>query len=134
MDDIDELLTEISNRVFLKDETPLAKVKRLLATYEDTIFKPSELYFKAYTGAEGEILVLITPIEYFNLTHTTYRGQIYLPELYELAINDVYNAVTDMHEGYKGTLEELRQAMIHKGFVELPMEDFKQLVVEILND
>lgn len=134
MDDIDEMLKDISTRIFLEGETKEQKIERLYEEYDEKIFKPSEVYFRVYDLNSKEFLVVITPIELFELEHTLYDGHAYLPELEKVSLDYLNESICDVYYNYKGTAEDMRNSLIEHGFVEMPDEYFKMIHDEIVQE
>lgn len=134
MDDIDELLNDISTRIFLEGETKEQKIERLYEEYDEKIFKPSEVYFRVYNFNSKEFLVVITPIELFELEHTLYDGHAYLPELEKVSLDYLNESICDIYYNYKGTAEDMRMSLIENGFVEMPDEYFDMVKNEVIQE
>lgn len=134
MDDIDEMLKDISTRIFLEGETKEQKIERLYEEYDEKIFKPSEVYFRVYDLNSKEFLVVITPIELFELEHTLYDGHAYLPELEKVSLDYLNESICDVYYNYKGTAEDMRNSLIEHGFVEMPDEYFDMIQDEIVQE
>jgi len=134
MDDIDEMLKDISTRIFLEGETKEQKIERLYEEYDEKIFKPSEVYFRVYDLNSKEFLVVITPIELFELEHTLYDGHAYLPELEKVSLDYLNESICDVYYNYKGTAEDMRNSLIEYGFVEMPDEYFKMIHDDIIHE
>ncbi len=134
MDDIDEMLKDISTRIFLEGETKEQKIERLYEEYDEKIFKPSEVYFRVYNVNDKEFLVVITPIELFELEHTLYDGHAYLPELEKVSLDYLLESICDIYYNYKGTAEDMRRSLIENGFVEMPDEYFDMIQDDIVQE
>lgn len=134
MDDIDELLKDISTRIFLEGETTEQKIERLYEEYDEKIFKPSEVYFRVYDFNSKEFLVVITPIELFELEHRLYDGHAYLPELEKVSLDYLNESICDIYYNYKGTAEDMRMSLIENGFVEMPDEYFNMIKKEVIQE
>lgn len=134
MDDIDALLKDISDRIFLAGETTEQKIQRLYEEYDEKIFKPSEIYFKVYKFNSKEFLVVITPIELFELEQHLYDGHAYIPELENVNLDYLNESICDPLVSYKGSMDDMRKALLENGFVEMPDSHFNKIRDEVIQE
>lgn len=116
MDDIDSMLSDISNTVFGNKHS-----EHDYGFNNVHEFLPNEVLF-AVLMAEDVIQVIITPKPYFDEHHSLYDGHIHIPVLENIMAPDAesyWSCLVDSPESKLG-MAELRSRLLELGFVEFP--------------